>query len=47
MTGFFSNFGYDNTFDQKCEIKPGYKSDHSFIALEIIQNKFKGDLEIQ
>ena len=24
----------------KCEIKPGYKSDHSFIALEIIQNKF-------
>ena len=26
----------------KCEIKPGYKSDHSFIALEIIQNKFWG-----
>ena len=24
----------------KCEIKPGYKSDHSFIALKIIQNKF-------
>ena len=23
----------------KCKIKPGYKSDHSFIALEIIQNK--------
>ena len=24
----------------KCDIKPGYKSDHSFITLEIIQNKF-------